>query len=167
MGLLFVLFVVSLSCVNALQKLSPTPPMGWSTWCTESGIVPCYDDFCSEEEILSIAESMTSTGMLKKGFNWIFLDDCWAAKNRSASGKILEDRTRFPSGMANFTRKLHQMNFKISLYTDVGATTCRGGRLGSWPHYQDDANTFALDWEVRVHVRTTPCFNLLRKRSMV
>jgi hypothetical protein len=27
------------------------------------------------------------------------LDDCWAGKNRTASGAITEDKSRFPSGM--------------------------------------------------------------------
>lgn len=147
-GLLVFAVFMALVQGDYVQSLSPTPPMGWSSWCTESGIVPCYDDFCSESEILDIASSMKATGMWKLGYNWILLDDCWAGKNRSASGKIQEDRSRFPSGMKNFTQKLHDMGFKLSLYTDVGETTCRGGRLGSWPHYQDDATTFALEWQI-------------------
>lgn len=130
------------------QKVTPTPPMGWSTWCTESGFPPCYDDFCSESEILNIAQSMKTNGMLDLGYNYIMLDDCWAAKNRSSKGHILEDLTRFPNGMKNFTASLHALGFKLSLYTDVGETTCRGGRLGSWPFYESDAKTFALDWEI-------------------
>ena len=54
---------------------------------------------------------------------------------------------RFPSGMKNVTAALHSLGLKFGLYTDVGRTTCRGGRLGSWPHYADDAETFS-DWGI-------------------
>lgn len=36
---------------------------------------------------------------------------------------------------------------KLGAYTDVGPKTCRGGRLGSWPYYQNDANVFA-NWKL-------------------
>jgi len=31
------------------------------------------------------------------------------------------------------------LNMKLGLYTDVGVVTCRFGRPGSWPYYQQDA----------------------------
>jgi len=36
---------------------------------------------------------------------------------------------------------------KLGLYTDVGVQTCRGGRPGSWPYYDLDAQTFA-NWTI-------------------
>ena len=111
-------------------------------------MIPCLSDFCSEPELVDIAKSMRETGLLAMGYNYIMLDDCWAAKNRSADGRIVADPSRFPSGMANFTAVLHGMGFKLGLYSDVGPSTCRGGRLGSWPHYAQDARTFALEWQI-------------------
>lgn len=128
--------------------IASTPIMGWSSWCTETPGIPCYADYCSESEILDIAKFMSSSGLLELGYQWILLDDCWAGQQRATDGSITEDLKRFPSGMRNFTAQLHSMGFKLGLYTDVGPKTCRGGRLGSWPHYQQDANTFALDWQI-------------------
>ena len=145
---MWLLLCFATSTVGWQQKVSPLPPMGWSSWCTESGIVPCLTDFCNEREILDIANSMSRSGLLSLGFDHILLDDCWAGQARSADGTITEDRSRFPSGMKNFTAQLHALGFKLGLYTDVGQKTCRGGRLGSWPHYEQDANTFAVDWEI-------------------
>ncbi len=145
---MWVLVLVLAAAAGWQQKLSPLPPMGWSSWCTESSVIPCLDDFCNEAEVLDVARHLNSSGLLALGYNHILLDDCWAGKNRTADGRIQEDRTRFPSGMKDLTRQLHSLGFKFGLYTDVGPKTCRGGRLGSWPHYQQDADTFALDWEI-------------------
>jgi len=49
---------------------------------------------------------------------------------------------------------VHSLGLKFSLYTCAGNYTCKGGRPGSWGHFQQDANTFAswgidavkMDW---------------------
>lgn len=105
------------------------------------------NDFCNESEILSVAAAMVQRGFVKKGLSLVQLDDCWAATNRTVDGRIQEDKSRFPSGMKDMISKLHGMGLIISLYTDIGEKTCRGGRLGSWPYYESDAQTFN-DWGV-------------------
>jgi len=42
---------------------------------------------------------------------------------------------------------LHSKGLLLGIYTDVGEKTCRGGRPVSWPHYAQDAMTFA-SWGV-------------------
>lgn len=122
--------------------------MGWTTWCTNNGWLPCYDDVCSEQEVKSVADAIVANGLDKLGYRWILLDDCWAATNRTASGQIQADATRFPSGtLQPLASYLHARGLKLAAYTDVGAKTCRGARLGSWPHYADDAQTFAA-WQL-------------------
>lgn len=108
----------------------------------------CYDDVCNEKEVVSVANSMVANGLVKLGYDWVLLDDCWAATNRTASGEIQADATRFPSGtLQPLAQYLATIGMKLAVYTDVGAKTCRGGRLGSWPHYADDAATF-VQWGV-------------------
>jgi hypothetical protein len=51
---------------------------GWSTWCTENDVLPCYDDFCNEQEIRSVADAMAANGLKDLGYNYIVLDDCCA-----------------------------------------------------------------------------------------
>lgn len=52
--------------------------LGWTTWCTDNGLIPCENDFCNETEIRSIALAMSTNGMKELGYNYINLDDCWA-----------------------------------------------------------------------------------------
>eukprot|EP01090_Pellita_catalonica_P015504 TRINITY_DN421_c0_g1_i1.p1 TRINITY_DN421_c0_g1~~TRINITY_DN421_c0_g1_i1.p1 ORF type:complete len:410 (+),score=50.57 TRINITY_DN421_c0_g1_i1:77-1306(+) len=144
------LLVVALFFVVGAEGLNNgvglTPPMGWTTWCTDNYIIPCYDDFCNEKEIKSIASAMANNGMKELGYNYVILDDCWAG-NRTKEGNITADQSRFPSGMKNLADYVHKLDLKLGLYTDAGEHTCRDNRPGSWPHYQQDAWTYA-DWGV-------------------
>eukprot|EP01089_Gocevia_fonbrunei_P019293 TRINITY_DN6788_c0_g1_i1.p1 TRINITY_DN6788_c0_g1~~TRINITY_DN6788_c0_g1_i1.p1 ORF type:complete len:305 (-),score=17.32 TRINITY_DN6788_c0_g1_i1:447-1361(-) len=145
---LFILVTLLVS-VNALDNgLGRLPPMGWTTWCTDNFIIPCFDDFCSATEIKSVADSMVKNGLLDLGYEYVLLDDCWAGP-RDANGNVTADPTRFPLGMKELANYLHSIGLKLGLYTDAGPKTCRGGRPGSWPHYQQDAWTYAnwgIDW---------------------
>eukprot|EP00027_Filamoeba_sp_ATCC50430_P015257 CAMPEP_0168565142 /NCGR_PEP_ID=MMETSP0413-20121227/13656_1 /TAXON_ID=136452 /ORGANISM="Filamoeba nolandi, Strain NC-AS-23-1" /LENGTH=400 /DNA_ID=CAMNT_0008596931 /DNA_START=26 /DNA_END=1228 /DNA_ORIENTATION=+ len=134
-------FSIVLSLDNGLALL---PPMGWSTWCTKS--IECLDDWCSEREIHEIAEAMVKNGMKDLGYNYINLDDCWAG-DRDANGELTADPRRFPSGMKALADYVHSLGLKLGLYTCAGNLTCKGGRPGSWGHFDQDAQTFA-NWEV-------------------
>lgn len=132
------------------------PIMGWTTWCTDTGVVPCYDDYCDEKEVKSVADSIVKNGLDKLGYKWLLLDDCWASTTRSAaSNEIQADATRFPSGtLKPLADYVHSLGLYLGAYTDVGPKTCRASRTGSWPFYQQDAQTFAawtldmvkMDW---------------------
>jgi alpha-galactosidase len=138
--------------------LARTPPVGWSTWCTDNDIVPCYNDMCSQSEIESVVIALKANGLFSQAASprYILLDDCWAAKERNnKTGAIQADSSRFPSGtlkpLADF---VHARGMKLMAYTDAGKKTCRDGRTGSGGHYVQDANTFAswgldgvkMDW---------------------
>jgi hypothetical protein len=45
----------------------------WDTWCT---LGRCGDDFCYEAEIQSVADAMSTNGLLELGYQHINLDDC-------------------------------------------------------------------------------------------
>jgi len=128
--------------------------MGWSTWCTNLGWVPCLDDYCDEDEIKSVAKAMATNGMKDLGYEYILLDDCWAGP-RLANGTITAELDRFPSGtLKPLADYVHSLGLKIGLYTDVGEKTCKGDRPGSWPYYEQDAKVYAswsmdmvkMDW---------------------
>uniref|UniRef100_A0A6B2L6E6 Alpha-galactosidase n=1 Tax=Arcella intermedia TaxID=1963864 RepID=A0A6B2L6E6_9EUKA len=128
--------------------------MGWATWCTDNGVIPCYDDYCDEAEIRSVGDAMASNGLRELGYNYVLLDDCWGGGRDNVTHLIYPDPARFPSGMKALADYLHAKGLKLGLYTDVGETTCKGGRPGSWPYYTLDAQTFAswgidyvkMDW---------------------
>lgn len=45
------------------------------------------------------ADLLVSEGYADLGYNYVIVDDCWLAKNRSADGKLAADKKRFPSGI--------------------------------------------------------------------
>jgi alpha-galactosidase len=111
--------------------------MGWSTWCT---IGECAYDYCNQDEILSVASTLKTSGLQSVGYNWIAIDDCWASSSRDPSGSLQADPSRF----YNFTdmiASLHDDGFLVSLYTSLGFSTCVGNRPGSFDFWEQDAYT--------------------------
>ena len=185
MSSLMVLLCILLCCLPCRAVTAPqrrpgaTPPLGWSTWCTGGSCgqpVPGpasrdAHDVCTESEIKSIATEMQRNGMRAAGYEYIMLDDCWAATRRTPSGQLAADSRRFPSGngtLAELAAWLHARKFLLGAYTAAGNETCStGGRFipgepgargvpGSctgvttdvcMPQYQRDANTLA-SWGV-------------------
>ncbi len=84
--------------------------------------------------------------MLELGYDHINLDDCWGKRDPTTK-RIMGDPTRFPEGMKSFIAKIHDLGFKFGLYTDIGTMGCHHPFVGSYGHYQQDADTFR-DWEV-------------------
>lgn len=125
--------------------VAATPPMGWSTWCTND--ICGIPDRCSEYEVRNKADAMVEQGMVDMGYNWILLDDCWADKSRDENDELQPSPKLFPSGMPALADYVHSKGMKLGLYTCIGTQTCKKGRPGSYGHYETDANTFAK-WNV-------------------
>ena len=92
-----------LATATMAAPLARTPPMGWMSW----QVFRCGLD-CKSEPLNCIGEklyqttvdSLVSDGYLAAGYNTIHVDDCWETKTppRDASGKLVPNATRFPSG---------------------------------------------------------------------
>ena len=122
------------SASQSYNGLALTPPMGWND---------LYQYRCSvtEGDVLANAQALVSSGLARLGYNYINLDDCWMAPQRTADGELQADPTRFPHGIAWLADQLHSMGLKLGLYESFGTTTCQ--KLpGSYGHYQQDADTF-------------------------
>ncbi|KAG6906304.1 hypothetical protein DXG01_014673 [Tephrocybe rancida] len=94
--------------------------------------------------MLTTAKLMKSLGLQEVGYNYINIDDCYAEKNRSASGYIVEDAVRFKGGMKKLNHEIHALGFKTGIYSDAGWFTC-AGYPGSFGNELRDAKTFS-DW---------------------
>lgn len=69
----------------------------------------------------------------------------WAPE-RSATGEILADKAKFPSGMAALAAKLHKLGLKMGVYTDLSNRTVGhvcGTGPGSFGHFERDTAKFA------------------------
>ncbi|EGO03621.1 glycoside hydrolase family 27 protein [Serpula lacrymans var. lacrymans S7.3] len=109
------------------------PAMGFNAW-------NAYACNVNESLIVQTAQDMQKLGLQDVGYTQINLDDCWALRNRSSTGEIQSDPTRFPD-MTNLTSTLHDMGYKAGIYSDSGWFTC-AGFAGSFEHEEQDALTF-------------------------
>ncbi|KAH9917693.1 glycoside hydrolase family 27 protein [Epithele typhae] len=101
--------------VHALEDgVAKLPVLGYNTW-------NAYGCGISEAAVLSDAHMLVSLGLRDVGYTHVNIDDCYAEKNRSASGDIVASAARFPSGMNNLTDQIHALNM---CYSDSGWYTC-------------------------------------------
>jgi alpha-galactosidase len=120
----------------ATPVLAPTPYMGWNTYYGVGGI---YD----EQTILSVAQDLIDTGLARAGYRIVWLDYGWASGVRTSSGQLVLSPGQWPHGLAWLTGWLHAHGLLAGIYTDAGLSGCYGRGVGSYGHYQQDADQFA------------------------
>jgi alpha-galactosidase len=119
-----------------LQSISPTPYMGWDTYFALSARY-------SESTILTQAGELSSRGLARDGYRYVWLDTGWWQGARTRSGEIAVNRAQWPHGIAWLAATLHAAGLRLGVYTDAGANGCGGNFEGSYGHYQKDVNTLA------------------------
>lgn len=119
-------------------KLAATPPMGWMSWNIMS-------ENPNEKDIKEMADAMVASGMVKAGYEYIFLDDCWQG-GRDNKNNIIADPKKFPSGIKALADYLHSKGMKLGIYSDAAPLTC-GGYTASLNFEDQDAKTFA-NWGI-------------------
>ena len=115
------------------------PPMGWNSWNT-------FGTNISDELIRETADAMVSTGLLKAGYEYLVIDDCWLLRERDAKGRLVPDPKKFPHGMKALADYVHSKGLKFGMYSCNGTMTC-AGFPSSFEHEFQDAKQFA-DWGV-------------------
>src|SRR5207248_8660584 len=108
--------VMGADAAPGASVLAATPPMGWNTW---YGFHCMYD----EQSLRDTADALLATGLRDLGYQNLILDDCWQT-SRDASGVIVADPTRFPSGIQSLADYVHARGLKLGIYTDAGSATC-------------------------------------------
>ncbi|KAJ3570854.1 hypothetical protein NP233_g4133 [Leucocoprinus birnbaumii] len=93
---------------NGVARL---PVLGYNTW----NAFQCNID---EDLMLETAHLMQSLGLQDAGYNYVNIDDCYAEKNRTAAGDIIEDRVRFKNGMKKLNHQIHALGFKTGITKD-------------------------------------------------
>jgi alpha-galactosidase len=119
---------------KAPNGLAQTPPMGWNSWNKFACNV-------NEKVVRDTADAMVASGMRDAGYQYVVIDDCWAA-SRDTNGFIVPDAQRFPSGIRSLADYVHSRGLKLGIYSDAGRLTC-GGRPGSQGHEYQDALAYA------------------------
>ncbi len=125
-----------LTIVGGLHQLGLTPPLGWNSW-------NCWAGEVSDAKVRAAADAMVQNGLAAHGFQYVNIDDCWAAP-RDARGEI-RSNAKFPD-MKALADYVHGKGLKLGIYSSPGPKTC-AGFPGTWQHEQQDADTYAA-WGV-------------------
>jgi alpha-galactosidase len=121
--------------------LALTPPMGFNNW----NATGCAID---EKLIRDTADIFVAQGLKDAGYQYVNIDDCWAAPERDpATGRLTHHPERFPSGIKAIADYVHARGLKLGIYTSAGTQTCARTMPGGLDHEEIDAQTFA-DWGV-------------------
>ncbi len=145
-----ILFLILICCVSSLDNgLGKTPQMGWNSW----NHFACNID---EEVIKRTADAMVSSGFVDKGYVYLNLDDCWQLSRDTTTGRIQEDKEKFPSGIKTLSNYVHSKGMKFGLYSSAGTKTCEG-RPGGLYFEEIDAQVYE-EWEVD-YLKYDNCFN--------
>jgi len=135
-----VLAVLICSAAALRNGLDLVPPMGWSNW-ENSG---CN---VNESYVRASADALVSKGLAAAGYTIVEVDDCWANLDRNATGHLVANITRFPSGMGALGKYVHDKGLKFGMYSSAGVHCCQHTMPGSLGYEWIDAQTFA-SWGV-------------------
>jgi alpha-galactosidase len=117
--------------------VASTPYMGWNTYFGVGA--------ASEENVTSVANFLVSSGLVKAGYDIVWIDGGWnASPPRDGAGRLVPDPARFPSGFTKLVNDLHRKGLRAGIYTDAGAwdgVNCAAGSGGGY--YEADARQFA------------------------
>ncbi len=112
-------------------QLAQTPPMGWNSW-------NAYGCGVTEKRVQAAADDLISTGLARRGYNSVNVDDCWqGARDRRG----LQPNAKF-GDMKKLGDFLHARGLKFGIYSSPARVTC-AGYAGSFGHEIEDARTFA------------------------
>ncbi|MGC4852411.1 glycoside hydrolase family 27 protein [Micromonospora sp. DT4] len=121
---------------QALENgLARTPQMGWNDWNS-------FGCNVNEALIRQTADALVSSGMAAAGYRYVNIDDCWSTKQRNASGDLVADPQKFPSGIKALADYVHDKGLKLGIYSSAGTLTC-AGYPASINYEQRDANLWA------------------------
>ncbi|CAL8287344.1 unnamed protein product [Merluccius merluccius] len=145
--LLLALIPVSTSLDNGLLR---TPPMGWMAWERFRCDIDCNNDpenCISEKLFRDMADRLSEDGWRELGYEYVMIDDCWMSMQRGSDGRLQPDPARFPGGIANLAKYIHNRGLKLGIYADMGSATCMGYPGTTLDKVEIDAKTFA-SWGV-------------------
>ena len=114
--------------------------LAFSTW-------NFFGTSANETHVHDIAAALERTGLKALGFDTVNIDA--GSVDRDASTGELVPSYHFPSGLRNLSDFLHGAGFKFGAYNDISGHTCGNGpAAGSLGHYEADAHTWAVDWQI-------------------
>lgn len=128
--------------------LARVPPRGFSTW----NVHPHAS--IDEATCRDYLEGMVRADLPSLNYTYFIVDEpCFAGRDPD-TGRLIENATRWPTGLAAFGRDLRAAGMKLGIYTCNGPETC-GGCVGSQGYEDLDMKTFA-EWGAE-YVKVDSC----------
>jgi hypothetical protein len=76
----------------------------------------------SEDLIRKTADAMVKWGFRDAGYTIVWIDDCWALKERNQTdGRLVPDPSRWPNGLKAVADYVHSLDMKLGLCECAGA----------------------------------------------
>ena len=97
--------------------LGLTPPLAWSSW-------NCFALGANESGVLANARALVSTGLAALGFRFVNIDAGYLS-HRDASGRLVTNAARYPSGIRHLSDTLHSMGLKLGASKGITPMTAR------------------------------------------
>lgn len=72
---------------------APVPPMGWNSW-------NAFFSDIDEEKVMASARIIHDSGLARKGYRYINIDDGWWLKRHQPDGRMVIRADKFPSARA-------------------------------------------------------------------
>lgn len=133
---IFLLIFQLILCLD--NNLGKTPPMGWNSW-------KKFGCNINEKIIIETIDKIVERGLLKLGYKYITIDDCWQ-KERDEKGFIKPDPIAFPNGIKYLADYAHSKGLLLGLLSSSGEKTCMK-RPGSYGYEENDVLTF-VEWGI-------------------
>lgn len=144
---LFIIVLYYVAMTGKAQNNRFTPPiMGWSSWNT-------YRININEQLIKKQTDAIIDRGLKTVGYRYINIDDGFFGW-RDESGILHTHPKRFPNGLENIVKYIHDKGLKAGIYSDAGSNTCgsiwdndpNGIGVGLYGHEKQDADLFFNKW---------------------
>ena len=127
---------MDVSLTVSTDLIQPTPFMGVLTWNSFEGHI-------SDSNIKAIADAFDTFGLKDVGYNYMCIDDEWAAYDRKDGHLVWGDKF---ADYADVVKYVHGKGLRIGIYSDAGSRTCSNAQPGSYGFEDVDAQDF-LDWD--------------------
>jgi alpha-galactosidase len=118
--------------------------MGFNDWNEIAAKYPPWSKGVNETDIRAVAQALVSTGLKDRGYVYVNLDCGYSNGTRGASGALIADKAKFPSGLKGLGAYIHSLGLKYGIYTS-GSQCCapKGSNDGLIGHEEADAAQMA------------------------
>jgi alpha-galactosidase len=143
-GRLVIILCLASLTMSLQNGAAQTPPMGFNDWNEIAAKYPPWSKGVNETDIRAVAQALVSTGLKDKGYVYVNLDCGYSNGTRDASGALIADKTKFPSGLKGLGAYIHSIGLKYGIYTS-GSQCCapKGSNDGLIGHEEEDAAQMA------------------------